>query len=191
MDYYNKLFETFLAKYGTKYSEEIDYILKEEFYDWISDYKKLTNEYKLYLKNYIGIDLNNPFLAELDKGYADTVIEKNALMISPYAYTNFLKNYSMRLDKNNKIILLNPDKKIYNNIDIVISHNPYTKKTIDKIKKIALEYNIILGMYGNLYDQDKTEKINSLKILLNEIKDGEIDYNEKDDNYFCVLSKKK
>lgn len=192
MDYYNKLFQLFLSKYGTRYSEHVASILKEEFYEWLPSYKELTNEYRLYLINYIGIDLNDPFLAELDKGYVDTVIGKTAIMISPYAYTSFLKNCNFKLDDENKIILLdNNNKVLENDINLIISHNPYTNKTINNIKKISFNNDILLGMYGKIYDQDKKKKINKLKNLLEDIKNYEIDYNEKDDNYFCVLSKKK
>ena len=193
MDYFDKLFDLFLKKYGTKNEENIKEILREEFFEWLPSYKQLSDEYRLYLENYLGMNLNNPFLVELDKGYIDTVIGEFSTMISPYAYTSLLENYNLTFDENKRILLVKNGivRDFDCGVNTIISHNPYSKNTIQNIKKASLNYDIILGMYGKLNDKDKKNKINKLKLISKELTNYEIDYNEKDDNYFCVLNKKK
>lgn len=196
MDYYQKLFSLFLRVKGIKRKELKNdrYNITKHFYEWLPIYINQTQEYKQYLINYFGYNLNSSTLAEFDKGYIDSIIDSDSIMISNYAFTNgYSENSNIIFDEKNNMLFVTKDG-LYSldNIDTLITHNPYTLKEENKVEKIFNIFNgdIILGVYGNLNDMDKKSKINHLKKLKGTIKYSEDYYNEKDDNYFYVLTRK-
>lgn len=195
MNYYHKLFSLFVKAKGIKRKElkQNRNLLTKEFYNWIPIYMEQSSEYRNYLINYMGLDLNDPYLMELDKGYIDSVIDKNAIMVSKYAFTKGNENSMLVFDDRDNIMLMK-NKGIYSidNIDTIMTHNPYSLEEIKRVEKTINNFNkeIILGVYGNINDYDRKTKINHLKKVRDSIPNIEYDYNEKEDNYFYVLTKK-
>lgn len=195
MNYYHKLFSLFLKAKGIKRNElkQNRNLLTKEFYNWIPIYMEQSSEYRNYLINYMGLDLNDPYLMELDKGYIDSVIDKNAIMVSNYAFTKGNENSMLVFDDRDNIMMMK-NKGIYSidNIEMIMTHNPYSLEEIKRVEKTINNFNkkIILGVYGNINDYDRKTKINHLKKVRDSIPNIEYDYNEREDNYFYVLTKK-
>ena len=195
MNYYHKLFSLFLKAKGIKRNElkQNRNLLTKEFYNWIPIYMEQSSEYRNYLINYMGLDLNDPYLMELDKGYIDSVIDKNAIMVSNYAFTKGNENSMLVFDGRDNIMMMK-NKGIYSidNIEMIMTHNPYSLEEIKRVEKTINNFNkkIILGVYGNINDYDRKTKINHLKKVRDSIPNIEYDYNEREDNYFYVLTKK-
>lgn len=195
MNYYHKLFSLFLKAKGIKRNElkQNRNLLTKEFYNWIPIYMEQSSEYRNYLINYMGLDLNDPYLMELDKGYIDSVIDKNAIMVSNYAFTKGNENSMLVFDDRDNIMMMK-NKGFYSidNIEMIMTHNPYSLEEIKRVEKTINNFNkkIILGVYGNINDYDRKTKINHLKKVRDSIPNIEYDYNEREDNYFYVLTKK-
>jgi hypothetical protein len=82
--------------------------LKPEFIEWLNEYKLTTFEYKEYLTNYFGMDLQSKELAELGKGNIDSVVDGDALLITPYGHTfSDLSHTNSTLDFNGSVLMLN------------------------------------------------------------------------------------
>lgn len=203
MEYYIKLFELFARSVGLKINRKNYKTLytryKKDFIDWLNIYKATTFEYRIYLKQYFGIDVDDYFLAELGKGNIDSVVREEAFMITPYGYTfddTYHKNSSLVIDDDIKLDFGTFTERA-NDIRTFITQNPYLNTDVmSKLKKLY-EYhnkNIVLGMYGKINDEDRKAKIKILKQFRRNIDPDnqvfELDYNTKEDNYFCAITKK-
>jgi hypothetical protein len=77
-----------------------------------------------------------------------------------------------------------------------MTQNPYLYGVLSELLKINNFYNknIVLGVYGKEYDKNKTAKIKILKEFkrkINNFNDNyDMDYNTKEDNYFCAITRK-
>ena len=196
MDYYHKLFSLFLKTIDISRSEikKNREILYNAFYSWLPIYMEQSLEYKQYLQSFLNINLNTPLIAEFDKGYVDSIIDDDATMISNYAHTKGYHGNSLLTFRDYDILVIKINDEIYplDRINSLITHNPYSAYEWEKAEKIFNSYNgnIIFGVYGNINDYNKKEKIEKLKKLKSNLKNIKEDYNEKEDNYFYVLTRK-
>ena len=160
-----------------------------EFIEWLSEYIKVTKEYSEYI-DYLGIDLNSASLAEVEKGYFDSIVSENTSIISTYGDTLNKENSQLVINDNDIAILKRGILMYPDEIELFITHNPYSSDLINNWDKIHnnLGKNICIGIYGKIYDKnikDKIELIKQFKTKLNnEIK---INYDTKFDNIFCTI----
>ncbi len=75
-----------------------------------------------------------------------------------------------------------------------MTQNPYTIYDLeywDKLHNRGI-HNIIVGMYGNIYDKDKEEKLDLMRNLFQKLDEEVItDYEILSDEYFCVIGSKR
>jgi hypothetical protein len=145
------------------------------------------------------MDLQSKELAELGKGNIDSVVDGDALMITPYGHTfSDLSHTNSSLDFNGSVLMLNVYGEQYSLTDIhtYMTQNPYLYGVLSDLIKINNFYNknIVLGVYGKEYDKNKTAKIKILKEFKRKInnfnENYDMDYNSKGDNYFCAITRK-
>lgn len=148
-----------------------DNINFSDFENWLYRYNYLIDEYMDYEEEY-GYKLDSPTLAEVDKGYMDSIAFDPMIIISPYADTFFLKPSKLvRLDDQTLIMidgeLLKPE-----GIDTFITQNPYNPLLIQSWDKMhyADGFNIGVGVYGYLDDKDKDDKLKMLADLYESLK---------------------
>ena len=203
MEYYIKLFELFAKSTGRKIKKEnyakVYDVLKNEFLEWLYIYKKMTFEYRQYLEQYYNINLDTSEVAELGKCNLDSVVRDDAVMITPYGHS-----FTDLYHKDSKLIVTEKDIKIdfgycvenAIGINLYITQNPYLyTNVISDLKKLSDYHkkNIILGMYGKVYDSDRKGKIKILKQFKSGLDNNnqfELDYNTSRDNYFCTITRK-
>ncbi len=203
MEYYIKLFELFAKSTGRRINKDnymkMYQLLKGEFLQWLNVYKKITFEYREYLEQYYNINLEDESVAELGKCNLDSVVRDDAVMITPYGHS-----FTDLYHKDSKLIVTEKDIKIdfgycvenAIGINLYITQNPYLYTNVmSDLKKISDYHNIniILGMYGKIYDEDKDSKIKILKQFkrgIDKRNQFELDYNTSRDNYFCTITRK-
>lgn len=200
MEYYLKLFQLFLKANGVKIKDSnYDKIKfyerhRNEFIDWLKQYKLCTYEYKKYLEKYLGISLDNEKLIEFGKGNIDSIVGDNSILITPYAHTFadlYRSNSTLVFDNNNVYFNMNNENYLLNKSDTFMCNNPYMYHIMSTLEKLYnMDYNIIVGVYGKEYDKNKNAKIKILKQFKKNKDRLGANYNTKDDNYFYVLTKK-
>ena len=176
-----KLFLRYLQKLFIQYKESLgnntlsleDYQLKMDFYNWIQKYQTLLEKYHFFLKKY-GIIKLNSHIVEIGKGTLDSVFDKGQpiTLMTPYA-TLFDKQVpnviNGKLNLNDKYPYIQSIYKSYgigiSNVSNFITQNPYNKKDIinQLIDIYTHQYNVCLGMFGNVSDQDLDIKMETLK----------------------------
>ena len=74
---------------------------------------------------------------------------------------------------------------------VLLTHNPYDEMLIYNWPKIhnAQEYNISIGVYGNIYDNDYSKKIELIEKLSEKMDtDHKVDYEIDNDIYLCSIN---
>ena len=185
-EYILNLFNQFHKAVGTSVNDWTSQQNIFEFSDWLREYKEVVKKYSLY-NEYLGIDLANPFLAEVGKGKYDSIVKENAIIISPYATTLKKEQSSLIVLENTPLIATQRGIVKSEGIEMFLTHNPYNEQSINDWYKIhnSQNHDICIGVYGKIYDKNKNEKIKMLEILLSNFNDEyEENYDELDDNYF-------
>ena len=170
-----------------------------EYQLWIEARNKMKKEYIEMLKE-IKIDLNNKTTAEVGKNIIDTIALSNDMtIITPY------KDIYESIP-NKKILLGN--MKIYNNtpyletknetiipnqlIDTYMTHNPYNYKEIEEWFKLQYKYNIIIGVFGSIYDKDKDEKIKKMLEIKRKLQTTCTEHFKRNsDSYYYVIKNRR
>lgn len=161
------------------------------FIEWILNNYKRLKIYRDYLE-YMEIDFRSN-VAELNKGKYDSILNNDNMIISPFGDT-LGKDISELLFHNEQpIIISNCSILNVNNIDLFITHNPYNNnyfRGMDKLHNIG--YSIVFGVFGDLSDLDKKDKLNDIKYLeKNLLEDYEIEYETINGTYVCILKSKR
>lgn len=173
-----ELYETYLIEQyknarGMK-GESVSFSdFKKDFYNWLREYKKNAKSY-VALLNLLNINFDNSNTAEVNKGkYDSVVLPYNTTIISPYMNNSVLNNgvNNVIIKKEFTIKRGMPCYEEYEkNIFRYMTHNPYSN--CDNIELMNWKYmhefttyEIILGMFGNLNDHDREEKIAKLKSI--------------------------
>ena len=141
---------------------------KNDFNNWLYQYKRNGEKY-LSLLNILNLDINNVNTAEVNKGkYDSVVLPYKTSIISPYMTIESRKN----INKSN--FEINRGIPCYDNLNNDVyrfmTHNPYTnvdgtELTNWRYMHEFTDYEIILGMFGNIEDADRENKIEMLKIM--------------------------
>ena len=175
--------------------------------DLNSDYFK--RDFDLWLKNNqinginyasllfsLGIDFTTKKTVEIDKGNLDSIVlPYSTTIISPYIENNNNRNNvfdNKLVIKGNYPMRKEFDIKFYR----LMTQNPYSDfETRDYIKWKNIhehtDYDIILGVYGSLYDRDIEEKIKKLEIFKSYLTREYIEsYDIVNDNYYYLIASK-
>ena len=167
---------------------------KDDFDKWLKKQQENGINYASFLYS-IGIDIINCNTAEVNKGNFDSlVIPYDTTIVSPYF------NDVDRDNVVNELFIINSIIPYYNNFNHNIfrymTHNPYSNFDNEilmnwKNMHEYTRYDIVLGMFGNLYDEDKNNKIKKLELLKSKLT---IDYVEEydivNDSYYYVIATK-
>ena len=161
-----------------------------KFIDWLNEYIKMTKEYSIYM-DYIGVDLESSLSAEVEKGKYDSIVSESSLIISKYADT-LNKEKSELIFKNNELAILKKGIIMYpDEIELFITHNPYSLDLVNNWNKIHndLGKNICIGVYGKIYDNDIQDKIEFMKHFKTRLNSEiTVNYDTKFDNVFCTIT---
>ena len=168
---------------------------------------------KLYVDflDSIGIRVDSYDVAEVGKGKSDSIVQDlTTTIITPYPEGLIRDgfNYSRLITAKFKIydgipVLLNKDKKGNKILDdlsptmfrLFMTQNPYTNKQIeywDELHNMS-DKNIVVGVFGSIYDKDSVDKINDLNRFKSKLNGSyQEDYITEDDTYaFVIASDKK
>ena len=193
--YLEKLMKQFTKANGLNSIDMNSLEFLNEFKEWVTRQRVVSRDYKDLL-NYMQIPLSK--IAEVGKGEFDSLaLNNNLLMITPYAEELALENdkiinadFMVTVEKP---LLIGPDKKeiiLDRRINSFMTYNPYEEEDIINWELLVGQgYPITTGVYGKIYDQDKTTKIKLLKNLKNKIlQEVQEEYVTLEDKYLYVIS---
>ena len=193
--YLEKLMKQFTKANGLNRIDTNSLEFLNEFKEWVTRQRVVSRDYKDLL-NYMQIPLSK--IAEVGKGEFDSLaLNNNLLMITPYAEELALENdkiinadFMVTVEKP---LLIGPDKKeiiLDRRINSFMTYNPYEEEDIINWELLVGQgYPITTGVYGKIYDQDKTTKIKLLKNLKNKIlQEVQEEYVTLEDKYLYVIS---
>lgn len=172
---------------------------------WLTERQITAQRYVEFLNNY-GKDITTIETAEVDKGRYDSISTLyDTTIITPYYYPSESQN------ENNKVLKyeffpdsINPGmlkidyqgrlREIIsapNYIKQYITENPYRRTDIlgyDELHNGG-KFDIIVGMYGHIHDNDKIKKLKQLKELREKIftNDIRVEYDCDRDSYFAAI----
>lgn len=182
------LYKQYCSAKGIDCKIENYHELSFEFTKWIAQNKLLSKEYFDYLVH-LGV-LSCKKVIEVDKGRYDSIAQEEIKVVSRHASSLGLENKELILiggvpliEESGKLII--PDT------DILLTHNPYFSESLTNWWRIhnAGEYDISIGMYGSIYDEDFNEKIKLIEQLSSKMSDDHrVDYDTDQDRYFCTLN---
>ena len=192
--YFKYLIEQYKSARGYKELDSDKEKFKVDFYNWLSKNEQIGINYAslLYV---LDIDFTTSKTAELNKGHLDSIV-------LPYE-TTIISPYSQKIDRENIFVeeveikgCCPQLKKYENNIHRIMLHNPYNNFSTFDFKKWRNihEYtntDIVLGMFGNVYDKDRDTKIKQLEIFKKHLTRECIEkYEILDDTYYYVIASK-
>ena len=187
--YILKLIVQFHKAVGTDISkwDTPDFII--EFSEWLKENKKVVEEYSEFLEC-LGINFYDFITVEIGKGKYDSIVKPETTLISPFAK----EPSELFLMENMPLIISKEGIFKADDINLFLTHNPYSEEEISnwyKIHNNGLQ-DISVGVYGKIYDQDKKEKIDMLKKLIQKLNDDiKEEYSTNKDNYFYNVSSKR
>lgn len=183
--YYDMLVRAFLSANGLK-STDIDLnseFFVSEFAHWIKERRKIGLDYLSFIEPLAKLNSTKEVVAEIGKGESDTLITgDNHIIITPFTKNikrekpELLVEGSLWVERCRPIIIReNRSVDISKcNIKRFITHNPYSKGNIRNWETLhnSEKYNITVGIYGSIHDQDIEEKIKLLHYLKDKLNDN-------------------
>lgn len=163
---------------------------QKELMEWLKERRRMGEIYKKFL-NYYAKNISTLTTAEINKGNLDSIVYPSSTTIITQ-YNNFDKEkYSnniiiksdffpdakrpglIRLNNSGKIESV---KKAPNFIEQYITENPYRRTDISGFEELhnGNNFDIIVGMYGHIHDNDKEDKLKQLKNLREKITNDDI-----------------
>lgn len=159
VDYFNCLMTQFLQANGYSNFNKFSGDLNDEFEQWLLEMEKNKSTYRDIIE-YLHFNYNSSDCAEIGKGITDTVIKPGeaTYVISPYIHTFNFIDYKLM------------DEKLLENVDYFLTsyatHNPYVLSDIAKYRRFVNNgYEICVGVFGNVSDKDKKNKIREIQLL--------------------------
>ena len=154
----------------------------EAFKSFIAERKIIGEKYNEFLK-YLEIDITTSNVVELYKGNVDSIVKDfDTLVLTPY---------SIDIDKDRiyrELSDLLGNKVLINRF---ITQNPSFKNDIKSLINYynQYKYDILIGVYGKVYDKDKNKKMKELIKLSRKIDDYQYNTSILKDryNYYFVL----
>lgn len=193
------LMKQYLLTLGIKNIVEISDEFLSEFYEWLLEYKEMSKEYINFL-DYLDLDYKEKNTVEVGKGKFDSIV-------IPYKTNIITKDKKIKGVEEDRII--NGSLKICHNEPMLINKNE-VKRLREVLPNVntymtqnlfgndiaswsdihnSLTGNIILGVYGNVNDKDREDKIKmlqTLKLCLTS-DDFKEEYTRWNDNYYYVI----
>lgn len=199
LDYFKKLYVQYCYAKGMPIRDKD--IHDESFIKWINSNFILSEQYGEYLKE-INTNIGDRLSTEIGKGIYDSIASdvENMDIVSPYAslmgYEN--KRFALLPDNEDGIVMpyvFSKDNRIDTlNSGIVVTHNPYNARQFLSLSDLHNQesYDISIGMYGDLCDEDREQKLMFLKYLRDNMSDDcTYDYDTLNGNYFASLNSKR
>lgn len=175
-----------------------------EFTNWINYMNDISSNYKELLEYMELYDYVNYDTIEVGKGKFDSIVKNyNTTIVTPHS--TGLNNTSNRhvitadfrvyskpmLIRTNESGLRNLSPITSNLLLTFMTQNPYNLNSIKnwELLHTSDKYKIIVGMFGNRTDKDKTKKINALKDLRDKLeKSYKEEYAVINDSYCYVVA---
>lgn len=196
------LIEQFKRATGVTYFDYHDKDCQKELIEWIATRRKMGSVYGMFLDNF-GRNIDRTTCAEVSKSSHDSIIlSSKTTMITPYNHD---------LAKNGQRLILPVELKIYEgipaievptedgrkglvmispeSIDTYITQNPYTREHLASWENLHNRgTNVIVGVYGNVSDKDKEEKLRMLRSFRGKLEGySKEEYGVKNDGYYYAI----
>ena len=187
---------------GVKCKDLISVVYSKEFSDWLRKRRGMGERYSKMLQEIGLLDLDDPYTVEVGKGCLDTLVKESSnLIITPYP-----KGFDIRTGR----IIISPgfkvnygvptlfarddvtEKSITSNHQLIfMTQNPYTSAHIKNWEQLYNSGNseIIVGVFGDIHDKDKAEKIRQLETIERKTQGSLAKTEETDgDTYLTVVA---
>ena len=187
--YLNKLYMQYCESIGKEYNQIDISNPPSEFIQWLTLNKVVVNKYKEYL-DFLGY-INEP-TAEIGKGVYDSIAGRDMEVISPFGGTLNKTTAEIHISEGNVFCRalgrISPLEQ-----KIILTHNPYSFQDVSLWSNVHNkgDHRISIGIYGKVYDKDKTQKIESLERIADSMISPIMDYDEMGDMYFMSLNDKR
>lgn len=187
---------------GEKCKDLISLVYSKAFSDWLRKRRKMGEKYSRMLQETGILDFDDPYTVEVGKGCLDTLVKESSnLIITPYP-----KGFDIRIGR----IIISPgfkvnygvptlfarddvtEKSITSNHQLTfMTQNPYTSAHIKNWEQLYNSGNseIIVGVFGDIHDKDKAEKIRQLETIERKTQGSLAKMEETDgDTYLTVVA---
>lgn len=200
--YLNNLIEQFKAATGVKNIDIHSKQFLSEFSEWIKSRQLMGEKYTIFL-DYTGFRFADSNCAEIGKGYFDSVVTpfKTTIITSskltPLVSSNRIISGNMRVYQGQPLLI--SKCKQTNKMDVIPndiihtfmtqnSYNPGLIRGWDDLHNSG-KNDIILGLYGCIYDRDIEKRIKQLEQVREKLVYREYieNYSTDGDNYFYVI----
>ena len=175
------------------------HVFSKDLAYWICERQLLGARYKEFL-SYLGLDVTTSNVAEVGKGMYDTIVsDDNTTIITPYTYikkNQDVLNYRL-LPLDHEVYMTGVNNKYKNklipvptNIDTFMTQNPYRSLELVNwdILHNCMDYDILVGIFGHIHDNDKLKKINMLRLLKQKLtSDIKVQYEIDRDAYYAAI----
>lgn len=207
--YLKKLIEQFKQATGTKNVDTNSQEFISEFESWIRQRQLEGNEY-LGLLDYMELSkVSDPATAEIGKGQFDTLVKDlDTTIITPYSKGIIIPDSRRIITSDFRVyegtpVLMRQTEKGTTKIDPITSastltfmtQNPYTPTQIANWEQLhnGRENDIIVGIYGSVYDKDTESKIKQIEDLRDRLDDSyKEEYAVVGDTYcYAIASERK
>ncbi len=207
--YLNKLIEQFKQATGTKNVDVNSQTFISEFSSWIKSRQAIGEDY-LGLLDYMELHrIGEAETAEIGKGKFDTLVKDlDTTIITPYSKGIIVPDSTRIITSDFRVyegtpILMRQTEKETTQIDPItytsaltfMTQNPYTQAQIANWEQLhnGRENNIVVGIYGSVYDKDTESKIRQIEDLRDKL-DGSYkeEYTVFGDTYcYAIASERK
>lgn len=202
IEYLNLLMQSYMNATGLHDTEVNSSLFLKQFKNWLIKRQNDMNVYISLLKK-MNLDFNQASCVEIGKGFLDSIVAKRFKTSISSPYSNHITTnvsflvidgvpyYSFCYGENETAYLpFAKTRKIF------MTQNPYTKDELNDWYELhnSGNYDIIVGVYGNLLDKDKDEKIEQIINVKNKLTDNEYIEDEiiTEDTYtYAVATKRK
>lgn len=187
---------------GVKCKDLISVVYSKEFSDWLRKRRGMSEKYSKMLQEIGLLDLGDPYTVEVGKGCLDTLVKESSnAIITPYP-----KGFDIRIGK----IIISPGFKVNYGVPTLVANddvteisltsnhqltfmtqNPYTSTHIKNWEQLYNSGNseIIVGVFGDIHDKDKAEKIRQLEMIERKTQGSLAKMEETDgDTYLTVVA---
>ncbi len=173
----------------------------KELLMFLNEREKVGRRY-LYFLDSLGMrpEINYSSAMEVGKGIFDsTGIKSGITLVSPYVldcdtyicgnFVAFLTGHFVIVNGSN--IKYDSNFEGYNRI---MTQNPYSKHDYHNWDLLhnSGQHNIVLGVYGSIYDKDAFKKIQSIREFSRLLNDAYVeDYCVDNDSYYCAIGSRR
>lgn len=199
--YLSLLIEQFKQANGVKNVDVNSQTFISEFSEWIRSRQIISDNY-LGLLEYMELSgIIDPDTAEIGKGQYDSIVKSfNTTIITPH--TKGLETLEKERIINADLVVMGDTPVLFganqngkpvstsSNLTFM-TQNPYTPIELRNWEQLhnSGNYDIIVGVYGSVYDKDIREKIKQLETLRDRLCDSfEEEHTEIDDTYCYAIA---